>query len=176
MLLALCLVALVHTAVQGSRQVITNEARRRLLDAIPGSQLGTLKQVQTRLSAQLEDNTKPPELNAQLTDDAPLRGLRVAFYNRLDATRTPAEQDYIMNTLMPATATVLSRSIRVRHPSGKLPLAGRLDEVEEPIPGDPEGLLLIVLLNCTLLSERSMNASAAGSSCTNNLVVHLLSP
>jgi hypothetical protein len=51
------------------------------------------------------------------SDEAPagsLRPLRIAFYNRLDSSRSAREVEYVMKKLMPATAAMLSRSIRVR--------------------------------------------------------------
>ena len=41
-------------------------------------------------------------------------GLRIHFFYNLDSTRSEADVDYVMNKLMPSTATVLARSIRVR--------------------------------------------------------------
>lgn len=56
--------------------------------------------------------------------EAAKRPLRMAFYNRLDDTRSKTEQNYIMDTLIPATAAVLRRSMRVRLPgSPPAPLA-----------------------------------------------------
>lgn len=134
MFLALCLVSLVGIAQASGVSLTHAERRRRLLGAQPSRQ-----QVETGLSKQVAGTSVE---NVQDQDLPSLRGLKVAFYEDLDPSRTPAERAYIMEKLMPATATVLSRSMRVRQPSGKLPLNGYPDEGGVPIPGDAGGVLL----------------------------------
>lgn len=194
LLLALCLASIASIA-QGSEFSITSEGRRRLLEAHTGAPLpGTLKRVDTGLSSRLTGGTPggtpgtgtgtgTPLESIQGQDQPQLRGLRVAFYDRLDETRTLAERDYIMNKLMPATATVLSRSMRVRQPSGKLPLAGYPDENREPIPGDPSGAfsksfgyLLLLLRHLRQLVEvapaRGFSSDTAASLACTCCVLH----
>ena len=65
--------------------------------------------------------------------------LKIAFYDRLDSSRSAQERTYMMDKLMPATGTLLARSMRVRTPSGPLLLAGIPDETQEPIPGPASG-------------------------------------
>lgn len=139
-LLALVLSFLVQRG-QGSAHSVTSEGRRRLLEAHAGPQQGPLTQVQTSLTHQLAGTTvpSPPVENVQDQDDPGLRGLRLAFYDDLDPSRTDEERDYVMNKLMPATGAVLARSMRVSQPSGLLPLSGYPDEAGNPIPGDPAG-------------------------------------
>jgi hypothetical protein len=141
MLLSLWLTSLLATA-QEHKGSLRTEARRRLLEAHTGEYTpAKLQLVDTAfLSSQLAQSTGTPAQNGQSSNVPKLRGLRVAFYDRIDSSRTQAERDYIMNILMPATATVLARSMRVRNPTGKLPLSGYPDELGEPIPGAAEGV------------------------------------
>lgn len=161
MLLQLLISCLVSSA-QAYNFAFNRDGRRRLLEAYRGTDMlpATLKRVDMGLSNQLAPDTPGVE-SIQQQDDAELRGLRVAFYDRLDETRTELERDYIMNKLMPATATMLSRSLRVREPSGKLPLSGFLDEQGEPIPGDPEGVLQIHRLNSDPTASRCADSPHA---------------
>ena len=131
--------------VQGLEFSSINERRRRLLEQQTGGRKGPMAQVQTQLAHQLAGptGTSPPAVENVQDQDAPaLRGLRLAFYDDLDPSRSEAERDYVMNKLMPATGAVLARSMRVSQPSGLLPLSRYPDEAGNPIPGDPEGVLL----------------------------------
>lgn len=77
-----------------STHVITK--RSKLLQQQPLS-TGGIKHVQTQ-EGELERSSE---------------GLNIHFFYRLDPTRSDEEVDYIKNKLMPSTATVLARSIRV---------------------------------------------------------------
>jgi hypothetical protein len=129
-LVAVLLVALTYCATTTAAPYTPHEARRRLLqEAIGGGNLTVseervitqrskiLKNRQATLANPLKRNFSGikhiQDLEAPLEPERSTAGLNVHFYYRLDASRTDAEVDYIKNKLMPATATVLSRSIRV---------------------------------------------------------------
>lgn len=60
--------------------------------------------------------TSAQSLAAQDSPVQPKRAFKMAFYNKLDDSRSKSDQDYIMKELIPATAALLARSIRVCPP------------------------------------------------------------
>ena len=74
--------------------------------------------IATHRSQLLEGQANVSEIETDPLQQAAVQhsstGLKIKFFYRLDPTRSEAEVDYIMNKLMPSTATVLARSIRVR--------------------------------------------------------------
>lgn len=95
---------------------------RRLLAKPTGIYLSQVSLAATPLSTLLKEE----RLDVSLSTDpgfseanpaelvAPKRPLKIAFYDRLDSSRTAAEHSYILDDLMPSAAAVLRRSIRVR--------------------------------------------------------------
>eukprot|EP00892_Ulva_mutabilis_P008327 jgi/Ulvmu1/5867/UM025_0129.1 len=119
---------------------------RKLLEEKPtGIHLSQVSLAATPLSQLLKDE----KLDAMMSTDpgfseahpaqlvAPKRPLKIAFYDKLDASRTPAEHKYIIDELMPAAAAVLGRSIRIRTPSGILPFVGFTNPDGSPIAPPP---------------------------------------
>jgi hypothetical protein len=85
--------------------------RRRLLQAVSGSSNSQYVEIETSGSKLWVQNRQALKPSAQQTAK---RAFKLAFYDALDASRTPEEKDYILNKLMPATASELSKSMRVR--------------------------------------------------------------
>lgn len=67
------------------------------------------------------------------------RPLKLAFFNRLDSSRSATQQAYIMEKLLPATGAMLARSMRVRTPSGPLVFDGIPDEEGVFLPSPSGG-------------------------------------
>lgn len=95
------------------------EARRKLLMAHVGVDTLSTEHITTKRSELLmrtpanETSPQLKQLESEL-EERTTAGLNIHFYYRLDPTRTDEEVDYITNKLMPTTATILARSIRVR--------------------------------------------------------------
>jgi hypothetical protein len=109
-LMRLVLLMLLLPAYEAASHGRTSSAqRRRLLMEHTGAGR-MLKKV--AVSTELPSGSKAGA--APISATAPRkRSFKMAFYDRLDSSRTQAEKDYIMNKLMPATASILGRSLRV---------------------------------------------------------------
>eukprot|EP00892_Ulva_mutabilis_P009761 jgi/Ulvmu1/7157/UM034_0064.1 len=118
--------------------------RRQLLEKYHGAPVPQHQTISVPLHSRLRslqeaDVTTGQALATQDEPEQSKRALRMAFYNRLDDSRSESEQSYIMDRLIPATAAILARSMRVRDPTGPLPLEGVEDETGKPIPAPPGG-------------------------------------
>jgi hypothetical protein len=122
------LVALICCETATAALYSNSEARQKLLQEAVGSANLTVSdlRVTTKRSqllnsqqeflsnSSLDSGTQQrDDLEAELEHNRSRTGLKIHFYYRLDSSRTAAEVDYIKNKLMPSTATVLARSIRV---------------------------------------------------------------
>jgi hypothetical protein len=97
-----------------SRSNLIERSRRRglLEDADLGLPDGDLIEIETPGSKLRGANL----LHAQdTTFVGEKRALKIAYFDRMDSTRSAEEKEYVLQRLMPATASVLSRSIRVRY-------------------------------------------------------------
>jgi hypothetical protein len=127
-LLVVLLVALNCCETATAALYSNSEARQKLLQEAVGSVNLTISdlRVKTKRSQLLQSQQdvlsnstldsraqQRDDLEAELESNRSRHGLKIHFYYRLDSSRTAAEVDYIKNKLMPSTATVLARSIRV---------------------------------------------------------------
>lgn len=130
-MLAALAIAILHPSLpaaatwHGAHLSLSGPSRNLLAEKPTGIRLSQVSLAATPLSELLKDRG----LDASMSTDpgfskanpaelvAPKRPLKIAFYDRLDKSRTAEEHEYIMGRLMPAAANVLATSMRVRVPS-----------------------------------------------------------
>lgn len=126
-MLAALAIALLHLSLataapwHGAHISLSGPSRNLLNEKPTGIRLSQVSLAATPLSELLKDR----KLDASMSTDpgfskanpaelvAAKRPFKIAFYDRLDKSRTAAEHEYIMGRLMPAAANVLASSMRV---------------------------------------------------------------
>ena len=151
---------LLVTAQASAAYLYTSGPRRtQLLERYLGAAVPPARTMPVSLQSSLRrlheaDVTSTQALAAQDEPEQPKRALKMAFYNRLDGTRSKSEKDYIMNKLIPATAAILARSMRVcRLPLPTLPVCPSLRPLTRACPPSTR---------CCVLCTCSVHATPKG--------------
>eukprot|EP00892_Ulva_mutabilis_P009758 jgi/Ulvmu1/7154/UM034_0061.1 len=127
----------VCTAAAASSATAHATGRSLLQDAMPPSADDSPSPLPIRLKPnELFDVNSTAEVpaGAAAGPTADRSPFKLRYYDDPAAWPSPQQRSYVMEQLMPALATFLARSIRVRDPTGPLELVGVLDETGEPIP------------------------------------------
>eukprot|EP00892_Ulva_mutabilis_P009759 jgi/Ulvmu1/7155/UM034_0062.1 len=100
----------------------------------PPSATPALQDTDDQLIVEPDVGVEPQNVTVSHGGNATTRPFKSAFFDEPGSWATPELREYVMERLVPAASAVLARSIRVRDPTGPLPLLGFPDEEGNPIP------------------------------------------